>query len=93
MKGWKDASDSVNGSIRMGKWVGPTARRITPNMVIINPDGKIVYEGAIDSKATLIRLISSRRQLRQAALDESLAERRSAIQHAPVRLSVKYKSS
>src|SRR5205814_3357875 len=24
----------------------------TPNMVIINQDGKIVYEGAIDSKAT-----------------------------------------
>src|SRR6266480_1554479 len=24
----------------------------TPNMVVINPDGKIVYEGAIDSKAT-----------------------------------------
>src|SRR5436190_18499100 len=24
----------------------------TPNMVIINPEGKIVYEGAIDSKAT-----------------------------------------
>ncbi|PYK08898.1 MAG: thioredoxin family protein, partial [Verrucomicrobia bacterium] len=24
----------------------------TPNMVIINPEGKITYEGAIDSKAT-----------------------------------------
>src|ERR1700745_957673 len=24
----------------------------TPNMVVINPDGKIAYEGAIDSKAT-----------------------------------------
>ena len=24
----------------------------TPNMVVINPDGKIVYEGAIDNKAT-----------------------------------------
>src|ERR1700724_4174910 len=24
----------------------------TPNMVIINPEGKIVYEGAIDSKAS-----------------------------------------
>src|SRR6202162_2326975 len=24
----------------------------TPNMVVIGPDGKIVYEGAIDSKAT-----------------------------------------
>src|SRR5882757_564027 len=24
----------------------------TPNMVIINPDGKIIYHGAIDSKAT-----------------------------------------
>src|SRR6266513_4163011 len=24
----------------------------TPNMVVINPEGKVVYEGAIDSKAT-----------------------------------------
>src|SRR5499425_3611952 len=24
----------------------------TPNMVIINPDGKVIYHGAIDSKAT-----------------------------------------
>src|SRR5260370_18806089 len=28
------------------------AAKNTPNMVIVNPEGKIVYEGAIDSKAT-----------------------------------------
>ena len=34
----------------------------TPNMVIINPDGKIAYEGAIDSKATPTRQISPARR-------------------------------
>lgn len=35
-----------------GKVAKAYAAKNTPQMFIINPDGKIVYEGAIDSKAT-----------------------------------------
>jgi peroxiredoxin len=46
----------------------------TPNMVVINPDGKIVYEGAIDSKATPNAAdIPSSLNYVKVALDESLA--------------------
>src|SRR5262249_37462148 len=46
----------------------------TPNMVIINPDGKIVYHGAIDSKATPNPSdIPSSTNYVKAALDQSLA--------------------
>src|SRR6266478_5433382 len=67
----------------------------TPNMVIINPDGKIVYEGAIDSKATPNPAdIPASTNYVKAALDESLAGK--AISHPSTRpygCSVKYKSS
>src|SRR6266516_5623668 len=46
----------------------------TPNMVIINPEGKIVYHGAIDSKATPNpEDIPSSTNYVKAALDQSLA--------------------
>ena len=46
----------------------------TPNMVVINPDGKIVYEGAIDSKASPNPAdIPSSTNYVKVALDESLA--------------------
>ncbi len=46
----------------------------TPNMVVINPEGKIVYEGAIDSKATPNPAdIPSSTNYVKVALDESLA--------------------
>src|SRR6201981_3448026 len=46
----------------------------TPNMVIINPEGKIAYEGAIDSKATPNPAESpSSTNYVKAALDQSLA--------------------
>src|SRR2546430_8119141 len=46
----------------------------TPNMVIINPEGKIAYEGAIDSKATPNPAdIPSSTNYVKAALDQSLA--------------------
>ena len=46
----------------------------TPNMVIINPEGKIVYEGAIDSKASPNPAdIPSSTNYVKVALDESLA--------------------
>jgi peroxiredoxin len=67
----------------------------TPNMVIINPDGKIVYEGAIDSKATPNPAdIPNSTNYVKAALDESLAGKPvSNPTTKPYGCSVKYKSS
>src|SRR6266699_2579871 len=46
----------------------------TPNMVVISPEGKIAYEGAIDSKATPNPAdIPSSTNYVKVALDESLA--------------------
>lgn len=46
----------------------------TPDMIVINPEGKIVYEGAIDSKATPNPAdISSSTNYVKAALDESMS--------------------
>jgi peroxiredoxin len=67
----------------------------TPHMVIINPEGKIAYEGAIDSKATPNPAdIPSSINYVKAALDESLAGKPvSKPQTKPYGCSVKYKSS
>src|SRR5438270_3892367 len=67
----------------------------TPNMVVINPEGKIVYEGAIDSKASPNPAdIPSSTNYVKAALDESLAGKAvSNAQTKPYGCSVKYKSS
>ncbi|HST29586.1 MAG TPA: thioredoxin family protein [Chthoniobacterales bacterium] len=67
----------------------------TPNMVIVGPDGKIVYEGAIDSKATPNPAdIPSSTNYVKAALDEALAGKAiSNAQTKPYGCSVKYKSS
>src|ERR1700724_341544 len=67
----------------------------TPNMVIINPDGKIVYEGAIDSKASPNPAdIPSSTNYVKSALEESLAGKAvSNAQTKPYGCSVKYKSS
>jgi peroxiredoxin len=67
----------------------------TPSMVIINPDGKIVYEGAIDSKATPNPAdIPNSTNYIKAALDESLAGRPiTSPTTKPYGCSVKYKSS
>jgi len=67
----------------------------TPNMVIINPEGKIAYEGAIDSKATPNPAdIPSSTNYIKAALDQSLAGKSiSTSQTKPYGCSVKYKSS
>jgi peroxiredoxin len=67
----------------------------TPNMVVINPEGKIVYEGAIDSKATPNPAdIPTSTNYVKAALDESLAGK--AVSNPTTRpygCTVKYKSS
>jgi peroxiredoxin len=67
----------------------------TPNMVIISPEGKIAYEGAIDSKATPNPAdIPSSTNYVKSALDQSLAGKSvSTPQTKPYGCSVKYKSS
>ena len=65
----------------------------TPNMVIISPEGKIVYEGAIDSKATPNPGdIPSSTNYVKVALDESLSGKPvSNPTTRPYGCSVKYK--
>src|SRR5713226_742354 len=67
----------------------------TPNMVIVNPEGKIAYEGAIDSKATPNPAdIPNSTNYVKAALDESLTGKPvTTSQTKPYGCSVKYKSS
>jgi peroxiredoxin len=65
----------------------------TPHMFVINPEGKIIYEGAIDSKATPNPSdIAGSTNYVKVALDESLAGK--AVSNAntkPYGCSVKYK--
>jgi peroxiredoxin len=67
----------------------------TPNMVVVNPDGKVIYHGAIDSKATPNPSdIPNSTNYVKAALDESLAGKSVATPETkPYGCSVKYKSS
>ena len=67
----------------------------TPDMVIINPEGKIVYEGAIDSKASPNPAdIPSSTNYVKAALDESLTGKPvSNAQTKPYGCHITYKSS
>ncbi|MGE5215331.1 MAG: thioredoxin family protein [Nitrospirota bacterium] len=67
----------------------------TPNMVVINPEGKIIYHGAIDSKATPNPSdIPDSTNYVKAALDESLSGKPvTTSQTKPYGCSVKYKSS
>jgi len=65
----------------------------TPNMVIVNPEGKIVYQGAIDSKATPNPAdIPNSTNYVKVALDESLSGKPvSNPTTKPYGCSVKYK--
>jgi hypothetical protein len=66
--------------------------KTTPHMFVINPEGKIVYEGAIDSKpsANPADLASSTNYVK-VALDESLAGKTvSTATTKPYGCSVKY---
>ncbi|PYJ25329.1 MAG: thioredoxin family protein [Verrucomicrobia bacterium] len=67
----------------------------TPDMVIVNAEGKIAYEGAIDSEATPNPAdIPNSTNYVKAALDESLAGKPvTTPQTRPYGCSVKYKSS
>ena len=64
----------------------------TPHMFVINPEGKIIYEGAIDSKATPNASdIASSTNYVKIALDESLAGKPvSKANTKPYGCSVKY---
>src|SRR3954462_4450676 len=66
----------------------------TPHMFVINPEGKIVYEGAIDSKATPNPAdIASSTNYVKVALDELLAGKTvSTATTKPYGCSIKYKS-
>ena len=65
----------------------------TPDMIVINPEGKIVYEGAIDSKATPNPAdIPISTNYVKVALDESMAGKSvSTATTKPYGCSVKYK--
>jgi peroxiredoxin len=65
----------------------------TPNMVVISPEGKIAYEGAIDSKATPNPAdIPKSTNYVKVALDESLAGKGvTTATTKPYGCSVKYK--
>ncbi len=65
----------------------------TPNMVVINPEGKLIYEGAIDSKATPNPAdIPNSTNYVKVALDESLAGKAVTTSSTrPYGCSVKYK--
>ena len=65
----------------------------TPHMFIINPEGKVVYEGAIDSKATPNPAdIPNSTNYVKVALDESLAGKTVTTSNTkPYGCSIKYK--
>src|SRR4051812_40925297 len=65
----------------------------TPHMFVINPEGKIIYEGAIDSKASANPAdIQGATNYVKVALDESLAGKTvSTANTKPYGCSVKYK--
>jgi peroxiredoxin len=65
----------------------------TPDMIVVNPEGKIVYEGAIDSKATPNPAdIPNSTNYVKVALDESMAGKSvSTSSTKPYGCSVKYK--
>src|SRR5207244_13407951 len=67
--------------------------RTSPHMFVITPDGKIVYEGAIDSKASPNPAdIPSSTNYVKVALDESMSGKPvSNANTRPYGCSVKYK--
>src|SRR6266576_1159913 len=94
MKDWKTKQTALllDPEGKAGRAYGA---KNTPNMVIINPEGKIAYEGAIDSKATPNPAdIPSSTNYVKAALDQSLTGKPvSNPKTKPYGCSVKYKSS
>ena len=92
MTGWKTQQTALllDPEGKAGRAYGA---KNTPNMVVINPEGKIVYEGAIDSKATPNPAdIPNSTNYVKAALDESLEGKPVTTSTTkPYGCSVKYK--
>src|SRR5947207_3794238 len=92
MTGWKTRQTALllDPEGKVGRAYGA---KNTPNMVVINPEGKIVYEGAIDSKATPNPAdIPNSTNYVKVALDESLAGKAVTTSTTkPYGCSVKYK--
>ncbi len=74
----------------VGKMYGA---RTTPHMYIVNPDGNLVYQGAIDSKkSTDVADVSTAENYVRSALDQALAGQEIAKpQTQPYGCGVKYK--
>ena len=92
MTEWKTKSTALllDQDGKVGRTYGA---KNTPHMFVINPEGKIVYEGAIDSKATPNPAdIASSTNYVKVALDESMAGKPvTTAQTKPYGCSVKYK--
>lgn len=92
MKSWntKQTALLLDPEGKVGKSYGA---RNTPHMFVINPEGKVIYEGAIDSKATPNPDdIGSATNYVKAALDESMSGKQVANANTrPYGCSVKYK--
>jgi peroxiredoxin len=92
MTGWKTRQTALllDPEGKAGRAYGA---KNTPNMVIIDPEGKIVYEGAIDSKATPNPAdIPNSTNYVKIALDESLEGKPVTTSTTkPYGCSVKYK--
>ena len=75
-----------------GKAARAYAAKNTPHMFVINPEGKVIYEGAIDSKASTNPAdLGSATNYVKAALDESLSGKAvSTASTKPYGCSVKY---
>jgi peroxiredoxin len=91
MTEWKSKSTAflIDAGGKAGQAYGA---KNTPHMFIINPDGKIIYEGAIDSKASANpNDIPSSTNYVRVALDEALAGKKvSNPTTRPYGCSVKY---
>src|SRR6266567_4498300 len=101
-KGNTHSLSQYKGKTVVLEWLDPEGKagraygaKNTPNMVIINPEGKISYEGAIDSKATPNPAdIPNSTNYVKVALDESLEGKPVTTSTTkPYGCSVKYKSS
>jgi hypothetical protein len=94
MSSWKTHQTALllDSEGKVGKLYGA---KNTPQMFVISPEGKVVYQGAIDSKASPNPDdIPNSTNYVKAALDESLAGKPvSNPTTKPYGCSVKYKSS
>jgi peroxiredoxin len=88
-KGAAPTATLIDDDGKLGKAYGA---RTTPHMYVIDPQGKLVYAGAIDSKATARKDdVKSATNYVTAALDESLAGKAvSKASSEPYGCSIKY---